>query len=88
MNAVSPAKIVVLDDDPTGTQTVHGVPVLTEWSIPSLVAELTAPGPCFYILTNSRAFSASGTAATKRVTSAAGHQEPIGLSGYGLISRS
>ncbi|MEO7414749.1 MAG: four-carbon acid sugar kinase family protein [Opitutaceae bacterium] len=52
------AKIVVLDDDPTGTQTVHGVPVLTEWSIPSLVAELTAGGSCFYILTNSRAFTA------------------------------
>ena len=50
------AKIVVLDDDPTGTQTVHGVPVLTEWSVPLLVAELTAPGSCFYILTNSRAF--------------------------------
>ncbi|SUS06568.1 conserved hypothetical protein [uncultured Defluviicoccus sp.] len=50
------AKIVVLDDDPTGTQTVHGIPVLTEWSVPSLIAELSAPGPCFYILTNSRAF--------------------------------
>ena len=23
--------LVVLDDDPTGTQTVHGVNVLTEW---------------------------------------------------------
>lgn len=49
------AKIVVLDDDPTGTQTVHGIPVLTEWSVASLAAELTAPGPCFYVLTNSRA---------------------------------
>jgi hypothetical protein len=25
-------KIVVLDDDPTGTQTIHGLPVITEWS--------------------------------------------------------
>jgi hypothetical protein len=24
------AKVVVLDDDPTGTQTVHSIPVLTE----------------------------------------------------------
>ncbi|NJM41801.1 MAG: hypothetical protein HC853_14085 [Anaerolineae bacterium] len=48
-------KIVVLDDDPTGTQTVHGVPVLTEWSVESLVAELRNDLPCFYILTNSRA---------------------------------
>ncbi|PID79630.1 MAG: hydroxyacid dehydrogenase, partial [Clostridiales bacterium] len=25
-------KIVVLDDDPTGVQTVHGVSVFTDWS--------------------------------------------------------
>jgi uncharacterized protein YgbK (DUF1537 family) len=49
-------KVVVLDDDPTGTQTVHGIPVLTEWSEASLLAELESPGPGFYILTNSRAF--------------------------------
>jgi uncharacterized protein YgbK (DUF1537 family) len=50
------AKVVVLDDDPTGTQTVHGIPVLTEWSVATLEAELRDPAPCFYILTNSRAF--------------------------------
>ena len=27
--------LVVLDDDPTGTQTVHGVTVLTEWWVDS-----------------------------------------------------
>ena len=47
-------KVVVLDDDPTGTQTVHGIPVLTEWSLPSLESELEADGPGFYLLTNSR----------------------------------
>lgn len=26
-------KIVVLDDDPTGTQTVYGLPVLTQWLV-------------------------------------------------------
>ena len=54
--AARPAKVVVLDDDPTGTQTVHEIPVLTEWSEPSLLTELTSSGPGFYILTNSRAF--------------------------------
>lgn len=49
------AKIVVLDDDPTGTQTVHGIPVLTTWGVDELVAELHAPDGCFYLLTNSRA---------------------------------
>ena len=29
-------KIVVLDDDPTGVQTVHDVSVYTEWSLESL----------------------------------------------------
>jgi len=47
-------KIVVLDDDPTGTQTVHGIPVLTEWPAAALRAELANDLPAFYILTNSR----------------------------------
>ena len=46
-------KIVVLDDDPTGTQTVHGLPVLTTWSVPVLKQELMR-GTGFFILTNSR----------------------------------
>ncbi len=48
------AKVVVLDDDPTGTQTVYDVPVLTTWAVEDLARELAAPGPVFYILTNSR----------------------------------
>jgi len=48
-------KVVVLDDDPTGTQTVHGVPVLTTWSVETLQAELRNELPAFYVLTNSRA---------------------------------
>ncbi|GHB80214.1 four-carbon acid sugar kinase family protein [Persicitalea jodogahamensis] len=47
--------IIVLDDDPTGTQTVHGIPVLTEWSEDVLRQEFSQRTPLFYILTNSRA---------------------------------
>ncbi len=47
-------KIVVLDDDPTGTQTIHGLHVLTEWSTETLAAELKNDLSAFYILTNSR----------------------------------
>jgi len=47
-------KIVILDDDPTGTQTVHGLPVLTTWAVPTLRQALQEPGPGFFILTNSR----------------------------------
>jgi uncharacterized protein YgbK (DUF1537 family) len=46
--------IVVLDDDPTGTQTVYDLPILTHWDVASLVAELSKKTPTFYILTNSR----------------------------------
>ena len=50
-------KIVVLDDDPTGTQTVHDVPVLTDWSVETLVDELSSELPTLYVLTNSRSLT-------------------------------
>ena len=46
--------LVVLDDDPTGTQSVHGISVLTEWSVDALRAELESAMPAVYLLTNSR----------------------------------
>ncbi|MGA7279007.1 MAG: four-carbon acid sugar kinase family protein [Desulfocapsaceae bacterium] len=52
--ASSTYKIVVLDDDPTGTQTVRDLPVLTHWSQGALEAELKGDFPAFFILTNSR----------------------------------
>ncbi|CAM8976158.1 unnamed protein product [Rhodiola kirilowii] len=53
----SPKILIVLDDDPTGTQTVHDIEVLTEWSIDSLVEQFKKKPECFFILTNSRALS-------------------------------
>jgi uncharacterized protein YgbK (DUF1537 family) len=50
-------KVVVIDDDPTGTQTIYSLPVLTEWSMETLTAELKNDLPAFYVLTNSRSFS-------------------------------
>jgi uncharacterized protein YgbK (DUF1537 family) len=50
--------IIVLDDDPTGTQTVHNVPVITEWSVEAIQYEFIQKTPLFYILTNSRALLA------------------------------
>lgn len=50
-------KLVVLDDDPTGTQTVHDIPVYTDWEEKTLLAAFQEPGDLFYILTNSRSFS-------------------------------
>lgn len=50
--------IVVLDDDPTGTQTVHDVPILTRWEVRVLETELRRGTSLFYVLTNSRALNA------------------------------
>jgi len=52
-----PPLIAVLDDDPTGTQTVHGIDVLTEWTVEALAAALADPRPCFFVLTNSRSLA-------------------------------
>ncbi|WP_309714357.1 four-carbon acid sugar kinase family protein, partial [Armatimonas sp.] len=48
---------VLLDDDPTGTQTVSGVTVLTEWSVETLASELLRGNAGFFVLTNSRALN-------------------------------
>ncbi|HLP37617.1 four-carbon acid sugar kinase family protein [Lacibacter sp.] len=50
--------VVVLDDDPTGTQTMHSVPVLTVWDTESIEEEINNRSPLFYILTNTRSMNA------------------------------
>ncbi|MCC9658752.1 four-carbon acid sugar kinase family protein [Rhodopirellula halodulae] len=47
-------KVVVLDDDPTGTQTVYDTPVRTTWGVNELVKSFESDQAMFYILTNSR----------------------------------
>jgi len=56
-------KIIVLDDDPTGTQAVHDVAVYTDWSLDSIRRGFDEESALFFILTNSRSFSAAQTAA-------------------------
>ena len=47
-------KIVVLDDDPTGVQTVHNISVYTGWTTDALDAAFAENNPLFFVLTNSR----------------------------------
>lgn len=47
--------LVVLDDDPTGTQTCHNINVLTAWDHDLLLSEFKSTNSGFFILTNSRA---------------------------------
>ncbi|MFK4998611.1 four-carbon acid sugar kinase family protein [Bacillus sp. N9] len=54
-------KIIVLDDDPTGVQTVHGIPVFTDWSEETIFDVFQEKRQLVFILTNSRAFSTEKT---------------------------
>lgn len=54
-------KIIVLDDDPTGIQTVHGVYVYTDWTEESIRAGFYDDNSIFFLLTNSRAMTAEET---------------------------
>lgn len=54
-------KIVVLDDDPTGVQTLHDVSVFTNWSESAIEEGFREKQKLFYVLTNSRSFSAMRT---------------------------
>lgn len=54
-------KIVVLDDDPTGSQTVHDIYVYTDWTQETLDEAFGSDEKLFYILTNSRSFTAEQT---------------------------
>lgn len=54
-------KIIVLDDDPTGVQTIHDISVYTDWSIDSIIQGFEEDNSMFFILTNSRGFTVSQT---------------------------
>lgn len=45
---------MVIDDDPTGVQTVHDTPVLLTWAAADVRAQMRKEGDVFFILTNSR----------------------------------
>jgi uncharacterized protein YgbK (DUF1537 family) len=49
--------LIVMDDDPTGCQTVHDIPILMAWPVEALRAEFER-SPAFFILTNSRSLPA------------------------------
>lgn len=54
---MSSPKIIVLDDDPTGSQTVHSCLLLTQWDVETLKLGLVDEAPIFFILTNTRALA-------------------------------
>jgi len=59
-------RIVVLDDDPTGIQTVHGCLLITQWDEESVRHAFDDDVPFFYILTNTRAMTREDATAVTR----------------------
>lgn len=59
-------KIIVLDDDPTGSQTVHSCRLLTRWDAATLQEALLDDAPLFFVLTNTRGMDATRAAAVTR----------------------
>lgn len=64
--ALADFKWVVLDDDPTGVQTVHDLPVYTDWSEETFMKALQEPCKVFYVLTNSRGLTRQNTTVLHR----------------------
>ena len=59
-------KIIVLDDDPTGSQTVHSCLLLTRWDVETLKDGLQDDAPLFFVLTNTRGMDAASAEAITR----------------------
>lgn len=54
-------KVIALDDDPTGVQTVNNVSVYTDWAVPTLEQGFNEDKGIFFVLTNSRGLTVEQT---------------------------
>ncbi|MEC4802912.1 MAG: four-carbon acid sugar kinase family protein [Jaaginema sp. PMC 1079.18] len=59
-------KVIVLDDDPTGSQTVHSCLLLMQWDVETLRLGLRDKAPIFFVLTNTRALTPEKAQAVTR----------------------
>jgi uncharacterized protein YgbK (DUF1537 family) len=94
-SAASPRVLVVLDDDPTGTQSVADLPVLTRWDVDDFTwayAHIRENNtkPAVYVLTNTRSLDPAEAAArneeiVRNALTAAGATSGLRL---GFVSRS
>lgn len=95
--AVDPAQVsaaltralVVLDDDPTGTQSVADLPVVTGWAVEDLEWALATGASAFYVMTNSRSLDPAEAARvnTEVVTNALAAANSVGRE-IAFVSRS
>ena len=97
-NAEVPRVLVVLDDDPTGTQSVADLPVLTRWEVQDFAWAFGQGKPAVYVLTNTRSLDPAEAAArneevVRNALTAAGAQESADSTAtpslrLGFVSRS
>lgn len=91
-SADSPRVLVVLDDDPTGTQSVADLPVLTRWDVADFTWAFAEGKPAVYVLTNTRSLDPAEAALrneeiVRNALAAAGATEGERLR-LGFVSRS
>ena len=76
MDMVCVSKIIVLDDDPTGSQTVHSCLLLMEWDIETIRLGLRDKSSILFIITNTRALISEEA---KKITQQVCHNLKIAL---------
>jgi uncharacterized protein YgbK (DUF1537 family) len=89
--ATSPRVLVVLDDDPTGTQSVADLPVLTRWEVEDFQWALHQGKPAVYVLTNTRSLDPEEAAARNEEVvrnALAAARDGEGKINLGFVSRS
>ncbi|MEL6439628.1 MAG: four-carbon acid sugar kinase family protein [Cyanobacteria bacterium J06621_8] len=89
MNPHQP-KIIVIDDDPTGSQTVHSCLLLMQWDVATLKRGLEDSTSIFFILSNTRALNPQDAA---QVTQEICHNlqqaiAEVGITNFLVVSRS
>ncbi|MEW2571858.1 four-carbon acid sugar kinase family protein [Streptomyces sp. NPDC047070] len=67
-------RVVVLDDDPTGTQSIHDLPVLTAWSPDDVAWAFAQNTPGFFVLTNTRGLPPADAERVNREIATAVHE--------------
>jgi uncharacterized protein YgbK (DUF1537 family) len=82
-------RLVVLDDDPTGTQSIRDLPVLTDWSPDDLAWAFAQPAPGFFVLTNSRSLDeAEARRINREIAGRVAEAAAVAGVGFAIASRS
>ena len=81
-------KVVVIDDDPTGSQTVHSCPLMMKWDVPLLRRGLRNPSPIFFILASINGLFIGPIQSASRVFITKSIDQNNQATGFGLFALS